>query len=46
MLTRLKLNVSHPKFRHNLVTVNSMYSCGPEPETTTHLSLRCQNHKK
>ena len=28
-----------------LNTVNPMCSCGPEPETTTHFLLHCQNHK-
>ena len=41
LLTRLRLNFSHLngyKFRHNfLEAVNSLCSCGSEPETTTYI---------
>ena len=45
LLTRLRLNFSHQnehKFRHNFNdTINPMFSCGKEPETTLHYFLRC-----
>ena len=48
LLTCLKLNFNHlnkQKFRHDFLdTINTMCSCGSEPETTAHFLLRCQNH--
>ena len=45
LLTRLRLNFSHlneHKFRHNFNdTINPMFSCSKEPETTLHYLLRC-----
>ena len=45
LLTRLKLNfnqLNEHKFRHNFNdTINSMCSCGKEPETTLHYLLSC-----
>ena len=48
LLTCLRLNFSHlneHKFRHNFLdTINSICSCGSEPETAAHFLLRCQNY--
>ena len=45
LLTRLRLDFSHlneHKFRNNFNdTINSMCSCGKEPETTLHYPLHC-----
>ena len=45
LLTRLRLQISHlneHKFRHGFGdTINAMYACGNEVETTEHFLLRC-----
>ena len=36
-------HLNEHKFRHNFRdTINPMYSCGFEPETTDHYLLRCK----
>ena len=46
LLTRLRLNFSHlneHKFRHGFKdTVDPMWTCGLETETTLHILLRCK----
>ena len=48
LLTRFRLNFNHlseHKFRNNFLgTINSLCSCGSEPETTPNFLLLCQNH--